>query len=607
MTGKNGHTCLFSCLFDKHNRKILVTAKNDVYNMRKNIRILVHILITTCLLACADSQKVFKDTTTNGKSAFSQNGMVVTAHPQATKVGYEILKKGGNSIDAMVGVHFALAVVYPSAGNLGGGGFMMYRENNGEVFSLDFREKASGNAYEDMYLDEDGNVIEGESLYGQKASGVPGSVDGMLTAHQKFGSLPFSELIEPAIKLAKKGFLVTSKQARNYNHYKDAFIEHNRNPGTVQLVKEKEWKEGDLLVQKDLAKTLERIKENGRAGFYEGKTAELLVAEMNAGNGIITLEDLKNYHSTWREPVTGNYRDFKVYSMAPSSSGGIALVQLLKMSEHFPLSEFGSKSAKTIHVMTEMERRVYADRAKHLGDSDFWDVPTDELLDDKYIASRVEQIDLSQATSSEEVRAMDLDNINESEETTHYSIIDMQGNAVSLTTTINSAYGSKVFVEGAGFLMNNEMDDFSSKPGVPNKYGLLGGAANSIQPGKRMLSAMTPTILEKDGKLFMVVGTPGGSTIITSVYQTILNVIDHEMSMTGAVSEKRFHHQWKPDQIYMEEGAIEESVIKELNGMGHKVKRRSSIGKVDAILVRPDGSYEGAADPRGDDWAIGIE
>lgn len=575
--------------------------------MKHRLRLLSIAFISVFFLTCGGGKVKDLEVFKGGKTAFSNNGMVVSAHPEASKVGMKILEQGGNAVDAMVGVHFALAVVYPSAGNLGGGGFMMYRENGGEVFSLDFREKAPGNAYEEMYLDVEGNVIEGESLYGQKASGVPGSVDGMLTAHEKFGSLPLSSLIDPSIKLAEKGFRISAKQASNYNYFKETFIKNNRNPETVTLIKDEKWVEGDLLVQKDLAETLKRIKANGRKGFYEGKTADLLVAEMEAGNGIITLDDLKNYTSAWRTPIIGNYRGYKVYSMAPSSSGGIALVQLLKMAEHFPLSEYGSKTAKTIHVMAEMERRVYADRAEHLGDSDFWDVPVKALLDDDYIASRAKQIDLSYVTDSETVRPMALDNIAESEETTHYSIVDKNGNAISLTTTINSAYGSKVFVEGAGFLMNNEMDDFSMKPGVPNVYGLLGGAANSIQPEKRMLSAMTPTLIEKDGKLFMVVGTPGGSTIITSVFQTIVNVIDHGMTMSEAVSEKRFHHQWKPDWISVEKEAFDSSVQTALETMGHVLKDRNSIGRVDAILVRPDGSLEGAADPRGDDWAIGVD
>ena len=575
--------------------------------MKHTIKLLSITIVSVLFLTCGGGKVGHLETFKGGKTAISNNGMVVSAHPEASHVGMEILKQGGNAVDAMVGVHFALAVVYPAAGNLGGGGFMMYRKNDGQVFSLDFREKASGNAYEDMYLDADGNVIEGESLYGQKASGVPGSVDGMLMAHEKFGSLPLATLIEPSIKLAEKGFHISDQQAKNYNYYKDDFTKNNRNPETVTLIKEVPWKVGDLLVQKDLAETLKRIKTHGRKGFYEGKTAELLVAEMKAGNGIITLEDLKNYKSAWRTPITGNYRDYKVYSMAPSSSGGIALVQLLKMAQHFPLSEYGSKTAKTIHVMTEMERRVFADRAEHLGDSDFWDVPVKELLDDDYIASRVAQINLSKATDSEDVRPMALDNIIESEETTHYSIVDKAGNAISLTTTINDGYGSKVFVEGAGFLMNNEMDDFSMKPGVPNMYGLLGGAANSIQPNKRMLSAMTPTIIEKNGKLFMVVGTPGGSTIITSVFQSIVNVIDHDMTMSEAVSEKRFHHQWKPDWISIENGALDPAVQKQLEAMGHVINERGAIGRVDAILIRADGSYEGAADQRGDDWAMGVD
>ena len=573
--------------------------------MKNIFRIAFYCFLAINLTGCADF-KLFEETRESGKTALAEQGMVVSAHREASRVGYEILKDGGNAVDAMVGVHFALAVVYPAAGNLGGGGFMVYRENEGAVHSLDFREMAPGAAHEDMYLDEQGMVIDGLSLYGHKASGVPGSVDGMLEAHAKFGSLPLSRLIQPAIDLAAKGFEITAQQAGNYNDVKADFIKYNRNPSTVALVKDSPWKEGDLLVQKDLARTLERIRDNGRAGFYEGETAELLVEEMNSGNGIISLEDMKNYVSVWREPISGEYRGYTVHSMGPPSSGGIALMQLLKMSEHFPISDFGSKSTETVHVMTEMERRVYADRAEHLGDPDFWKVPAEELLDDNYIKRRVQQISKIEATDSEKVRPLQLDNLVESEETTHYSIVDAAGNAVSVTTTINSGYGSKVFVEGAGFLMNNEMDDFSSKPGVPNVYGLLGGAANAIQPGKRMLSAMTPTILEKDGKLFMVVGTPGGSTIITSVYQTILNVVDHGMNMTEAVSARRVHSQWKPDVIYVESGALQEDVKEALQQLGHELKPRGSIGRVDAILVRPDGSYEGAGDPRGDDWAIGL-
>ena len=574
--------------------------------MRSVLHFLASAFLAVNIISCGGQPNLFEESATSGKTAIADKAMVVSAHPEATKVGHDILADGGNAIDAMVGVHFALAVVYPSAGNIGGGGFMVYREHQGDVYTLDFREKAPAAAHEDMYLDSLGNVIPGQSLYGQMAAGVPGSVDGMLKAHQRFGSLSLERLIQPAIDLAAKGFAVTQKQADNYNYFKETFTKYNRNPETVALIKETEWVAGDLLVQQDLAEVLERIKIDGRAGFYQGETADLIVAEMQAGNGIMTHQDLLNYESVWREPITGSYRGHTIYSMGPSSSGGVALMQLLKMSEHFPLSDYGSKSVETVHVMTEMERRVYADRAEHLGDADFWDVPIDALLDEAYLAERVAQIEMDSATDSELVRPMELGNVVESEETTHYSIIDQQGNAISLTTTINSGYGAKVFVEGAGFLLNNEMDDFSSKPGVPNVYGLLGGEANAIQPGKRMLSAMTPTIVEKDGKLFMVVGTPGGSTIITSVYQTILNVIDHGMNMTQAVSEKRVHHQWKPDQISFEEGALSKQVQEELEAMGHSLRTRSSIGRVDAILVNPDGTYEGAADPRGDDWAIGL-
>src|SRR5690554_6274294 len=541
-----------------------------------------------------------------GKTAIGKEAMVVTAHPEATRVGLEVLANGGNAVDAMVAVHFALAVVYPSAGNIGGGGFMVLRDTVGGTYSLDFRERAPLAAHQDMYLDEQGEVIPGLSLNGQKAAGVPGSVDGMIKAHEKFGQLPFKTLIEPAIRLAQKGFEITEQQAGNYNHLRSMFVAHNRDSLDIPLVKDKPWKKGDILKQIDLAKTLKRIKRQGREGFYAGETARLMVEEMEAGNGIISLEDLRSYESVWREPVIGQYQGYKVISMGPPSSGGIALGQLLGMAEHFDLSSSGYGTAPTIHLMTEMERRVYADRASHLGDPDYWEVPQQKMLDGEYLSGRVAEINPNRATPSEEVQAMDLPDRKEREETTHYSIVDRDGRAVSVTTTINSSYGSKVFVTGAGFLLNNEMDDFSSKPGVPNLYRLLGGAANAIEPGKRMLSAMTPTILEKDNKLFMVVGTPGGSTIITSVFQTILNVIDHDMTMTEAVSARRIHHQWKPDNIQAEAGAISPEVRKALEAMGHKIASRGSIGRVDAILVRPDGSLEGAGDPRGDDWAGGF-
>ncbi|AWW29239.1 gamma-glutamyltransferase [Echinicola strongylocentroti] len=568
-----------------------------------SIRFIALFIALAYISGCAKiSQKEYLE----GKTVHGDKAMVVSAHPEATRVGVEVLEKGGNAIDAMVAVHFALAVVYPAAGNLGGGGFMMYRQPGGEVVSLDFREKAPMAAYEEMYQDENGDIIDGLSLAGPMASGVPGSVDGMLTAHARYGSLPLKALLQPAYKLARSGFPITAKQANNYNRNRKRFIEHNRDSTTIPLVKlDGEWQEGELLVQKDLAATIKRIQKEGRDGFYKGKTAELLVAEMQAGNGIIQLEDMAKYEAKWREPVTGKYREATIYSMGPPSSGGIALMQLLKMSEHFPIGELGFHTPETIHLMIEMERRVYADRAKHLGDADFWDVPKEELLDEAYIAERVAQIDPAMATDSEKVLAMELDH-QESEETTHYSIVDASGHAVSVTTTINSGYGSKVFVSGAGFLMNNEMDDFSSKPGVPNVYGLLGGKANAIQPEKRMLSAMTPTIVEKDGQLKMVVGTPGGSTIITSVYQVVLNVLDHEMNMTDAVSSGRVHHQWKPNFIFPERDALDPSTQKALEAMGHQIKERGSIGRVDAILVGQDGKLEGASDPRGDDWAAGF-
>ncbi|MFZ6665800.1 gamma-glutamyltransferase [Peijinzhouia sedimentorum] len=531
-----------------------------------------------------------------------ENAMVVSAHPLASEVGKQILEKGGNAVDAAVAVQFALAVVYPNAGNIGGGGFAIYRSNSGEYATLDFRETAPEKGGRDMYLDANGEVIEDLSVSGHLASGVPGSVDGMQTLHQKYGSLSWEELIQPAIDLAKNGFTLTANEARGINNLKRSLIEHNTIPPAFLI--DSVWVEGDTIYWKDLAATLELIRDNGRDGFYTGKVADLIVAEMQRGDGIISHEDLQNYQSIWREPVLGDYKNYKLISMAPPSSGGVALVGLMKMVENYPIADWGWNSTETVHLMTEAERRIYADRANHLGDPDFYDVPLAGLLDPKYIEQRISDFDPNKASDSEIIGSGNPAPY-ESDETTHFSIVDAAGNAISITTTLNGGYGSKVIVAGAGFLLNNEMDDFSVKPGYPNIYGLVGGEANSIAPGKRMLSSMTPTIVEKDGELYMVVGTPGGSTIITSVYQTILNVIEHGMGMQEAVAAGRFHHQWLPDVIQAEPAAMDSLTISALQNMGHQFRNRGSIGRVDAILVLPDGKLEGGADPRGDDSAKG--
>jgi gamma-glutamyltranspeptidase/glutathione hydrolase len=540
--------------------------------------------------------------------SFAQNtneydhAAVVSAHPEATKVGVNILKSGGNAIDAAVAVQFALAVVYPNAGNIGGGGFFVYRDKKGISNTLDYREKAPSTASKDMYLDEKGDAITDKSLYGALASGVPGSVDGMIQAHKKYGRLNWKADLQPAIDLAEKGFAVTAQQAAELNRLKPTFLKYNDKP--VAFVKETEWKAGALLKQPELAQTLRLIRDKGRAGFYEGSVAEAIVAAMQHTKGIISKEDLKSYHSAWRKPVTGFYKDYKVISMPPPSSGGIALLTLLKQVSKYPLKSWGFQSDSTVQLMVEAERRAYADRASYLGDPDYFKVPGKQLLDTNYINSRLANLDFSKATPSSAVKPGTLPNY-ESEQTTHFSIVDADGNAISATTTLNGSYGSMVVVSGAGFLLNNEMDDFSVKPGTPNAYGLVGGTANAIQPGKRMLSSMTPTIVEKDGKLIMVVGTPGGSTIITSVFQTVLNVFAFGKSMQDAVSAPRFHHQWLPDEVYVEEGAVTEKVRTELTAKGYKIVPRGAIGRVDAILVKPNGKLETGADPRGNDTGGG--
>jgi len=534
-----------------------------------------------------------------------QNGMVASAHPVASQVGAAILKAGGNAVDAAVAVQFALAVVYPAAGNIGGGGFMVYRASDGSAYTLDYREKGPQKATKDMYLDSAKSVIPNLSITGHLASGVPGSVDGMVQAHQRFGRLPWAQVLQPAIDLAEKGVALTEREALGLNRTRATLRQVN--VGKLYFMKSDttDWKPGELLIQKDLAQTLRRIQQQGRAGFYEGETARLLVTEMQRGGGIITESDLKDYHTAWRDALVGNYKNYRIITMPPPSSGGVALLQLLRLVEPYPLKRWGWNGDSTAQVMIEAERRVYADRAKFLGDPDFVKVPVSQLTDPAYLKSRWADFSFAQATDSRNVKGGAIPGY-ESMETTHFSVVDKEGNAVSITTTLNGSFGSKVVVGGAGFLMNNEMDDFSIKPGAPNMYGLIGNAANAIAPGKRMLSSMTPTIVERDGQLYLVVGTPGGSTIITSVYQTILNVLEHGMTMQQSVNALKFHHQWTPDKTMFENGAFSDATVQYLQSHGYTLERlTNTLGRMDCIMRRPDGTLEGASDPRADNTAVG--
>ncbi|WP_132054036.1 gamma-glutamyltransferase [Pseudocnuella soli] len=533
------------------------------------------------------------------KTVTAANGAVVSAHPLASMAGLHVMQKGGNAFDAAIATQLALAVVYPQAGNLGGGGFMVAQLASGKLVSLDYREAAPSAAHRNMYLDSAGNAQTEKSRHGHLASGVPGTVAGLFESLQ-YAKLPMKTLLEPAIQLAAKGFVITAREARSLNALQPTLQAYNTQPNALQ--KATPWKEGDTLVQQDLAATLMRIHDRGQKGFYEGETAQLIVAEMGRGGGIISEHDLKNYKAKWRQPHRFLYRGYEVVSMPLPSSGGLLLHQMLHMVQPFPLQQWGFHAPQSVQAMVEAERRAYADRAQHMGDADFVTVPVAAITDSHYLRKKMQ--DFVPGKAGKSIAAGEA-LAPQSEETTHISIIDKEGNAVAVTTTLNDAYGSKTVVGGAGFLLNDEMDDFSIKPGVPNMYGAIGGEANAIAPGKRMLSSMTPTLVLKDGKPYLVIGTPGGTTIPTSVFQTIINIIDFGLDAARAVNEPKFHHQWLPDEIAVEP-TVPQSLLAALKNMGYTIRPRGPIGRTELIKVLPDGRFEAVADNRGDDSASGF-
>jgi gamma-glutamyltranspeptidase/glutathione hydrolase len=564
-------------------------------------------LTIVAFLSCKTSQKNNSSSITIDpyrysiqKKTVTENGAVVSAHPLASKVGVEILKIGGNAIDAAIATQLALAVVYPQAGNLGGGGFMVAKLSDGKEIAIDYREMAPGSAHRDMYIDSNGAARTDKSQDGHLSSGVPGTVAGLFES-AKYGKLSFDKLIQPAIDLAEKGFVIGTREARSLNGLQDELKQFNTMKPV--FVKETGWKEGDTLIQTDLANTLKRIKDKGAPGFYDGETAKLIVEEMKRGSGIISYDDLKNYRAKMRGPHTFEYKGYKIIGMPMPSSGGLLLNQMMKMIEDRNIAAMGFQSPQAVQLMTEVERRAYADRAEYMGDADFYKVPVKMLSDETYLQERMKNYDSSKATPSTAIKPGVLLRA-ESKETTHLSIIDKDGNAVAITTTLNNSYGSRTVVGGAGFFLNDEMDDFSIKPGVPNMYGAVGGEANAIAAGKRMLSSMAPTIVLKDDKPFIVVGTPGGTTIPTSVFQTIINIIEFNMSTEDAVYKPKFHHQWLPDSLYVEKG-FPKNTNDALQKMGYIIIDRGAIGRTEVIKVLANKKIEAVADNRGDDDAEG--